>query len=219
MISIQPIVVTPLQQNARIITVANECVIVDPGGDASRILAAIPRGVTVSELWITHSHIDHVGGVAHVLQAFPNQPICVVAHVDDAINRQALALQSNMMGVDPVVPFEVTHAVTHGDSRSIGGMTFQVLHTPGHAIGHVAYYLSDSNHAFEAPILISGDALFKGSIGRTDLPGGNYDQLMDSIHGHFLPLPDHTIVCSGHGPNTTIGHEKQTNPFLLDDGR
>ncbi|MEK9727794.1 MAG: MBL fold metallo-hydrolase, partial [Candidatus Margulisiibacteriota bacterium] len=97
---------------------------------------------------------------------------------------------------------------------NVGDFEFKVLSTPGHAIGHISFYLDSTNNEFNHPILIAGDALFQGSIGRTDLPGGNYQELINSIRTKLLTLPDNTVVCPGHGQNTTIKYERDTNPFL-----
>ena len=101
-----------------------------------------------------------------------------------------------------------------GDLLSVGSFSFQVLYTPGHAVGHISLFSDRLENSFAAPILIAGDALFKGSIGRTDLPGGNHQELLDSISNKIFTLPTNTVVCSGHGPNTTVGIEKKTNPFF-----
>ena len=216
MIQILTIPVTSYQQNCRIVVddETNEAVCIDPGGDILSVLAVLPPSVALSAIWITHSHIDHVSGVAELLSS-TESPLSVMAHADDVVNRRFLSQQSAMMRFPYSGEFEVTHHVSHYDSLTVGNHSFQVLHTPGHAIGHVSYFMEDATNIYQRPILIAGDALFKGSIGRTDLPGGNHDLLIKSIKDHLFVLPDETIVCSGHGPNTTIGHEKKTNPFFL----
>ena len=215
MLSIVPIPVTPYDQNCRMLIdeCTKEAVVVDPGGDVPKILEALPDGIRVSAIWITHSHIDHVSGVAELLKQV-STPIHVVAHPEDKINRQNLAMQSELLQFPYSGDFEVTHDCMHGDILTVGGHEFKVLHTPGHAIGHVSFFSSGCDNTFDAPVLIAGDALFKGSIGRTDLPGGNHQQLLDSIRHHLFDLPAQTVVCSGHGPNTSIGVEKTSNPFF-----
>ena len=217
MLTIKTIVVTPYQQNARIMFDDESGVIVDPGGDIPMILDQLPDHVTIQSIWITHSHIDHVSGVVALINGLKHRQSVVpkiMAHPDDKINRDHLPIQSQMMGFPYSGDFSVDQFLNHGDQLVIGNATFTVLHTPGHAIGHVSFYTESKDHSFEAPLLIAGDALFKGSIGRTDLPGGNHQQLLDSISQHLFGLPDETIVCSGHGPNTLIGTEKSTNPFF-----
>ena len=219
MLKIHTIVVTPYQQNARILIddETNDCVIVDPGGDIPLILQQLPVDTQVKAIWVTHSHIDHVSGVALLLSelAKNNCNPDVIAHSDDSINREHLPIQSQMMQFPYSGDFEVTHTVSDSDIISIGRYNFRVLHTPGHAIGHIGFYCDQLTNQFEAPVLIAGDALFKGSIGRTDLPGGNHQQLLDSIQSKLLVLPDETVVCSGHGSNTLIGDERGSNPFLI----
>ena len=219
MLQIKPIVVTPFQQNARVLMddVLNRCVIVDPGGDIPLILAELPDDCVVDAIWVTHSHIDHVSGVALLLSELSNRQALaprVVSHGEDAFNRENLSVQSQMMGFPYSGDFSITDVVGQGDDVACGGHVFRVLHTPGHAVGHVSFYMDDVDNQFHVPVLIAGDALFKGSIGRTDLPGGNHQQLLDSIRNELLPLPHDTVVLSGHGPNTTIGVEAASNPFL-----
>ena len=219
MLQIKTIVVTPFQQNARILIddVLNRCVIVDPGGDIPLILAELPDDCVIDALWITHSHIDHVSGVALLLTELSKRPESsprVISHVDDAFNRAHLSVQSQMMGFPYSGDFSITDVVGQGDGVECGGHVFRVLYTPGHAVGHVSFFMEDVDNQFHVPVLIAGDALFQGSIGRTDLPGGNHQQLLDSINNQLLPLPNDTVVLSGHGPNTTIQIEAVSNPFL-----
>ena len=162
----------------------------------------------------SHTHIDHVSGVRSLLDRFSSCSIQVVAHLDDQFNRENLAAQSQMLQFPYSGDFDVSLTCSHGDNVFVGDYSFNVLHTPGHALGHVAFFMAESTNSFNSPVLISGDTLFKGSIGRTDLPGGNHDQLIASIQDHIFTLPEDTVVCSGHGPNTTIGNEKQFNPFF-----
>ena len=215
MLVVQTIVVTPFQQNARMLLDedSQQAVVVDPGGDIPLILDQLPDDYTLSQVWITHSHIDHVSGVAELLTKLSSRP-AIYAHPDDGINRDHLPMQSQMMGFPYSGDFTIDHYVNDGDIISVGEYEFKVLHTPGHAIGHVSFYCASNNNSFEEPMVVAGDALFNGSIGRTDLPGGNHQQLLDSIRDQLLTLPENTVVCSGHGPNTTIKHESLTNPFL-----
>ncbi|MGA0241973.1 MAG: MBL fold metallo-hydrolase [Candidatus Marinamargulisbacteria bacterium] len=219
MLTITTIPVTSYQQNARILidTETQSVVIVDPGGDVPKLMAALPPNATVSAIWITHSHIDHVSGVAALLTALSDRggPLPdVLAHPDDIPNREALPAQSAMTGFPYSGNFEVTKPIVDNDVVSVGNVDFKVLHTPGHAVGHVSFYSDAMTNKYKTPLLIAGDALFKGSIGRTDLPGGNSDQLLTSIQKKLFVLPGHTTVLSGHGFNTTIAHEMATNPFF-----
>ena len=217
MLVVKTISVTLYEQNARILydDASKACVIVDPGGDVPKILTQIPSDAQLSAIWITHSHIDHVSGVKAILDEFSAHSIDVISHADDHVNRENLAMQSEMFQFPYSGDFDTTQHCKDGDFLTIGTYRFLVLHTPGHAIGHVSFY-SDDDNQFKAPVLIAGDALFKGSIGRTDLPGGNHQQLLDSIQNKLFVLPLHTVVCPGHGPNTTIDNEISTNPFFLD---
>ncbi|RAP24846.1 MBL fold metallo-hydrolase [Candidatus Marinamargulisbacteria bacterium SCGC AG-343-K17] len=216
MLKIITIPVTLYEQNARILIddSSKEAVIVDPGGDVPNILAQLPNDVTLKAIWITHSHIDHVSGVGALLNEFDQGSIDVVAHAEDKINRENLPLQSQMMQFPYSGEFDTTQDCGHEDVLSLGQYNFKVLHTPGHAIGHVSFYCDNMTNEFNVPICIAGDALFRGSIGRTDLPGGNHQQLLDSIQTQLFVLPENTLVFSGHGPNTTIGEEKESNPFF-----
>ena len=180
------------------------CVVVDPGEDSVRILAeAARRGWTVAEIWLTHAHVDHILGVAAV-KAVSDAPVRL--HPADRPLYDALPQQAEWMGISAAAPPAPDHDLRDGERLQIGAHEFEVLHTPGHSPGSVS---------FVAPgVAVSGDALFAGSVGRTDLPGGNGATLLSSIRRRLLTLPDDTVVHSGHGPATTIGVERQTNPFL-----
>jgi hydroxyacylglutathione hydrolase len=214
MLKIITIPVTSYQQNARVLVdeTKNEGVLVDPGGDVDAILSACSPAITFTAIWITHSHIDHVSGVSDILTMFPGLP--VLAHAEDSVNRNHLKLQSEMMSFPYSGDFDTTRDILHDDVLTIGASRWRVLHTPGHAIGHLSFFMASSDNSLNAPVLIAGDALFKGSIGRTDLPGGNHNQLLDSIRRHIFTLPGHTVVCAGHGPETTVDAEMKTNPFF-----
>ena len=216
MLVIKTIPVTMYEQNARILIDegCNEAVIVDPGGDIAKILDEFPSDVILKQIWITHSHIDHVSGVSNLLKSFDADSINVIAHPEDDFNRENLAIQAQMMQFPYSGGFNITQPCNDGDMLTIGNYNFKVLYTPGHAVGHVSFYCDNKQTTFNNSILIAGDALFKGSIGRTDLPGGNHKQLLMSIQEKLFVLPGSTIVCPGHGPNTTIEFEKKTNPFF-----
>ena len=202
--------VTPFQQNCTILfdTDDKTAVVVDPGGDVDRILAAIEQnGLTVKEIWLTHGHIDHAGGAMELKEALGVD--IVGPHVDDVPLLSNLESQAKMFGLAGAVRnCTPDRFLAEGESVSFGGHVFEVLHCPGHAPGHVVYFNRAANFAHV------GDVLFSGSIGRTDLPGGNHDQLLRSIRDKLFPLGDEVGFICGHGPGGRIGEERRTNPFL-----
>jgi hydroxyacylglutathione hydrolase len=181
-------------------------VVVDPGDDAPRLLAALAdAGVAPSEIWLTHAHFDHIGAVAELREA---HPVPVRLHPADAPLYDNAEQQAAWFGMRVRPPGVAPLDLADGERLALGETAFTVLHTPGHAPGHVAF------HAPEAGVLFSGDALFRGSVGRTDLPLCDPAALERSLRERLMVLPDDTRVLSGHGPETTIGHERRTNPFL-----
>lgn len=202
--------VTPFQQNCTILFDADDrsAVVVDPGGDVDRILAAIEEnGLTVQAIWLTHGHIDHAGGAMDLKDALGVE--IVGPHADDVPLLSNLESQAKMFGLDGAVRnCAPDRFLTEGETVSFGGHVFEVLHCPGHAPGHVVYYNRAAGFAHV------GDVLFAGSIGRTDLPGGNHDQLIRSIRDKLFPLGDEVGFICGHGPGGRIGDERRTNPFL-----
>lgn len=209
MMDIVRIPVGPLQANAYLVVDdAGDAVVVDPGDEGERIAAEITRlAVAPREVWLTHAHFDHVGGLAALLRAFPlpvrmhdaDRPL--LEHAERAAAGWGFAIEA---------PPTETVSVTHGQTLRVGahGPEARALHTPGHAPGHLAFHLAEHG------VVIAGDALFRGSIGRTDLPFGDPEQLLASIRRELLTLPDDTRVLPGHGPDTTIGVERRTNPYL-----
>jgi glyoxylase-like metal-dependent hydrolase (beta-lactamase superfamily II) len=180
-------------------------VMVDPGEEAGRFLAELRRrGWMLEAIWLTHAHIDHIMGVEAVSAA---HQVPIFLHPADLPLYRGMAEQARWMGFDiagaPPLP---DRQLRHGDTLTIGDFSFAVRHVPGHSPGHVAFVGNG--------VILGGDVLFSGSIGRTDLPGGDFQTLMQSIQSEFLTLPDSTVVYSGHGPETTIGVERETNPFL-----
>ena len=186
-------------------------VMVDPGEEAGRFLSELRRRRwSLEAIWLTHAHIDHILGVAEVRQAHPGVPIHL--HPLDRSLYDGLPEQGRWMGFAGLeAPPPADRELSAGQAMTVGDFSFEVRHVPGHSPGHVAFI----GHG----VIIGGDVLFSGSIGRTDLPGGDFSTLMHSIQTEFLPQPDSTIVHSGHGPETTIGVERVSNPFLAAVGR
>lgn len=196
-----------------------ECVLIDAPPDPTAILNRLAHHeLRLVALLSTHGHVDHVGGVTEVVKAQP-EPVPVHIHdedlhmlLDPVGSSGGFGQYLEQAGLD-VRPPEVIESIADGQRISGAGMTFTALHTPGHTRGSVCFLLEVEG---EAPLLFSGDHLFKGSIGRFDLPGGSYDELMGSMADKILPLDDALNVLPGHGEVTTIGHERRTNPFLLE---
>ncbi|MCB5201365.1 MBL fold metallo-hydrolase [Neorhizobium sp. T786] len=202
--------VTPFQQNCTILfdTDTKAGVVIDPGGDVANILDVIEKqGLTIREIWLTHGHIDHAGGADELREALG---ISVVGpHKDDLPLLQGLEAQAKMFGVPMVVRNVMPDRfLDEGETVSFEGHVFEVFHCPGHAPGHVIYFNREERFAHV------GDVLFNGSVGRTDLPGGDHATLMRSIRDKVLALGDDVGFLCGHGPGGRIGEERRTNPFL-----
>ena len=181
-----------------------EAVLIDPGEEAERFLQVLSHhGWRLTAIWLTHAHVDHIMGVAAV-RAGHEVPTWL--HPLDRPLYDALPQQGQWMGLRLAAPPAPTHDLTPGVPLRVGGLSFDVRHVPGHSPGSVAFV----GHG----VAFVGDVLFSGSVGRTDLPGGDGSALLASIQRELLPLPDSTVVYSGHGPATTIGSERETNPFL-----
>lgn len=201
--------VTSFQQNCTILFDGDSKrgVVIDPGGDVERIQQAIAdQGLTIEAIWLTHGHIDHAGGAMDLKDAL-NVNI-IGPHKDDAPLLSALENQSQMFGVDAVRNVEPDQWLEEGETVSFGEHLFEIFHCPGHAPGHVIFFNKAANFAHV------GDVLFAGSIGRTDLPGGNHEALINSIKTKVLPLGDDVGFICGHGPGGKIGEERRNNPFL-----
>jgi hydroxyacylglutathione hydrolase len=201
--------VTPFQQNCTLLwcEVTKRAVVIDPGGDLPEVERAITRaGVSVDKIWLTHGHVDHVAGASDLKT---NLKVSIEGpHKDDLFLLQHVAETGRSYGMWNASNVTPDRWLEEGDQVQIGELAFNVLHCPGHSPGSIVYFNPVQRLA------IVGDVLFAGSIGRTDLPGGDYQQLIESIKDKLLPLGDDVAIISGHGPTSTIGHERATNPFL-----
>lgn len=203
--------VTPYQQNCSFLKcdTSGKVAVVDPGGDIDNIRTALEQiGGTVEKILVTHGHLDHVGAVADLAEAL-EVPV-EGPHREDAFWIDMLPGQAEMMGFPPARTFTPERWLEDGDTVTVGDTRLQVLHCPGHTPGHVVFHQPD------ARLAVVGDVLFAGSIGRTDFPRGDHQALVDAIRGKLFTLPDDTAFIPGHGPMSTIGHERQHNPFVAD---
>jgi glyoxylase-like metal-dependent hydrolase (beta-lactamase superfamily II) len=183
-----------------------EAIVVDPGDDIDDIVAILEKhGLKVKEIVITHAHIDHIGGAAK-LKAATGAPVLMNARDQELY--QHLDVQASWLGVEAPSRTAIDGEVREGVTLTLGDAAFQILETPGHTQGSVSIWIPSENK------LVAGDTLFRDSIGRTDLPGGDGRQILRSIKNQLLPLPEDAVVIPGHGSNTTIGRERDRNPFL-----
>lgn len=208
-LSVRIIPVTPFRQNCTLLwdSDSGEAVFTDVGGDAPFLLqAAAEAGVTPKAVWLTHGHLDHAGGVAALRESLP-LPVAG-PHADDQYLLDSLPDTTADYGFPVSPPFTPDRHLADGDTLNVGRYVFQVLHIPGHTPGHVVFYCASEK------LLIAGDVLFYESIGRTDFPRGNHQDLLDNIRSKLYTLPNDVTVIPGHGRTTTIGHEKLHNPYV-----
>ena len=203
--------VTPFQQNCSLVWCDQtlQAAVIDPGGDLDRILAEVKRlGLKLEQIWLTHAHIDHAGGTAELSQRL-HLPI-IGPHVADQFWIDGLPQQSEMFGFPHADIFKPTRWLVDGDTVNVGNSTLTVRHCPGHTPGHVVFYSAEAKRAFV------GDVLFAGSMGRTDFPQGDHATLIGSITQRLWPMGDDTVFIPGHGPESTFGQERRTNPYVAD---
>ncbi|CAN5708736.1 MBL fold metallo-hydrolase [soil metagenome] len=216
---IETFILTPFQQNTRIVACeeTREAICIDPGEKSDEIISFLNENdFELQAITLTHGHLDHVGGTSALNKSFPQ--VEIILHQDDEDLYYGLPDQPLFMGLSPhqlkplgldyETPPRLTRNWQNGEIYEVGNLRFKILHCPGHTRGHII--LAEEN---ERKVFV-GDCLFEGSIGRTDLPGGSHQQLLDSINNKILPLGDDFTVYSGHGRETTVGREKTTNPFL-----
>lgn len=209
MLRYHTIPVTPFQQNCSLVWCdqTNEAALIDPGGEVERLKAAVDeRGLKLVALWLTHAHIDHAGGTGTLAREL-GLPI-IGPHPGDQFWIDGLPQQSRMFGFPPAEAFAPTRWLADGDTVQLGQSTLAVRHCPGHTPGHVVF------HSAEAQRCFVGDVLFAGSIGRTDFPGSDHATLIASITDRLWPMGDETVFIPGHGPESSFGQERHTNPFV-----
>ena len=201
--------VTAFQQNCSIVWCdeTNAAAVIDPGGDLPRIQAEVARrGLKLEQIWLTHAHIDHAGGTGTLAREL-GLPI-IGPHPGDQFWIDGLPQQSVHFGFPPAEPFTPTRWLHDGDTVELGHCRVHVRHVPGHTPGHVVFHSPEIQRCFV------GDVLFAGSIGRTDFPGGDHDTLIASITERLWPMGDNTVFIPGHGPESSFGRERRSNPYV-----
>lgn len=209
MLDIIPLVLGPVGTNAYLLgdPKSHSAVVVDPAWEGEAILKESDRrGWRIQQIWLTHAHFDHIGGIADLVNGIQPAPHIALYPADLPLYsaQGGAALFGMRIAVTPAPDMHLHH----GQILTLGELSFEVRHCPGHTPGHVVYYCADEK------VVFCGDVIFWGSIGRTDLPGGNYETLMRSIQTQIMSLPDGTRLLSGHGEETTVGFERHNNPFL-----
>lgn len=218
---IEQFVQTPFQQNTRIVACENtrKAICIDPGEASPEVVDFVKGGAfNLLAIILTHGHLDHIGGTRFMHENFPDAEILLHREEEplyNALRQQPLSMgipphQLAAMGFDYDDPPEVTRHVEHGEIVEIGDLRFEIRHCPGHTLGHIVLVEENERSVF------TGDCLFSGSVGRSDLPGGDHEQLITSIKENVLSLGDDFTAYCGHGPETTIGQERASNPFLRD---
>lgn len=210
---------TPFQQNTRVVSCerTRKAICIDPGEESPEVANYIEKNnLELVAVCLTHGHLDHVGGAAYLHSKYPKAEI--IAHRDEeelyySLPRQPLSMgiqphQLAALGMDYADPPKITRFAEHGDTLEVGDLRFELRHCPGHTLGHIVLVEGNEQTVF------TGDCLFSGTIGRTDLPGGNFERLIGSIRSQILSLPDEFVIRCGHGPDTTVGRERASNPFL-----
>lgn len=198
----------PLQTNCYVLSDEEQCIIVDPGAESQKIIQYIQtKKLKPLAILLTHAHFDHIGALDVIRNQY-HIPAYIHEKEADWLKDPELNGSQRWFPDEPVILNPAEHILKGEQELAIGPFVFQLFETPGHSPGSISYYLKEQGMVF------SGDVLFLNSIGRTDLPGGNHAQLLKSIEVKLLPLADDTIVCPGHGPVTTIGDERESNPFL-----
>lgn len=209
MLRYESIPVTAFQQNCSLVWCDQtmEAALIDPGGDLPQLLAAVKRhGVKLTQLWLTHGHLDHAGGTGELMQTL--QLPVIGPHQGDDFWLDAMPKQYSAYGLGTALPFKPTRWLHDGETLTLGQETVLVRHCPGHTPGHVVFYSASAKRAFV------GDVLFAGSVGRTDLPGGDHDTLIRSITERLWPMGDDTVFIPGHGPESSFGRERRSNPYV-----
>jgi len=208
MLVVRCAVVGPFAMNAWLAACSEtrEAILIDPGDEIPRVLALRePEGFTVGRIFLTHGHVDHVAGAA-AARAATGAPVTI--HRDDEPWLEALPRQAEMFGLGPGIPPAIAHHHADGEGIRVGKLTATVLHTPGHSRGSTCLWFPSEK------VVFTGDTLFLGSVGRTDLPGGDFEALARSIQGRLFTLGDDLRFLPGHGPEGTLGEERRSNPFV-----